>query len=147
MTGKAGLKAGLIGAAIMLILSLIDHLLPIEENTVLALAMCGVSTIFYTGIGVLAGLFLALPSPRTPGRGAGAGAVAGVISGVTVGAVGYVMVATGISSTLNSPQMQQMIEQGFDPTIISVLDAVCNPILGAGLAAIGGAVLAAIKPD
>jgi uncharacterized protein YybS (DUF2232 family) len=99
----------------------------------------------YTGVGVLAGIFL--HPPRTPGKGAGAGAIAGLISGIIVGVVGVTMVATGISSVLSSPQMQQAIKQGFDPMTLVVIGAVCNPLLGAGVAAVGGAILAAVKAD
>ena len=77
MAGKAGLKAGLIGTAVMLMTTLINQFLPISGG--LVYAICGVNMLIYAGIGVLAGFFLA--SPRTPGKGAGAGAIAGLISG------------------------------------------------------------------
>jgi hypothetical protein len=145
MTGKAGLKAGLIGLTIMLVMSLVNHLLPIAENTMLILAICGIDLAIYAGVGVLAGIFLA--PPRSPGKGAGAGAIAGLISGIIVGVVGFIMVVTGVSTILSSPQMQQAIEPGLDPMTIVVIGAVCNPLLGAGVAAIGGAILAAVRPD
>jgi len=145
MAGKAGLKAGLIGLAIMLVMSLVNHLLPIAGNTVLMLAICGTDLAIYAGIGALAGIFLA--PPRSPGKGAGVGAIAGLISGIVVGVVGFIMVVTGVSSVLSSPHMQQAIEPGLDPMTIIAIGAVCNPLLGAGAAAIGGAILAAAKPD
>ena len=145
MAGKAGLKAGAIGVAIMVTLTLINHLLPVAENIALSLAICGVSVVAYAGIGLLAGFFLA--RPRTPGQGAGAGVIAGLLSGVVVGVVGYAMIATGVSSIMDSPQMQQAMEQGFDPMTSIIFGAVCNPILGGSVAVIGGAVLAGIKPD
>jgi len=139
------LKAGLIGLAIMLVMSLLNHLLPIAENAVLMLGICGIDLAIYAGVGVLAGIFLA--PPRAPGKGSGAGAIAGLISGIIVGAVGSIMVATGVSSVLSSPHMQQAIEQGLDPMLTIAIGAVCNPLIGAGIAAIGGAILAAVKPD
>jgi hypothetical protein len=145
MAGKAGLKAGLIGLAIMLVMSLVNHLLPIAGNTVLTLAICGIDLAIYAGIGALAGIFL--PPPRSPGKGAGAGAIAGLISGMVVGVVGFIMVVTGVSTIPSSPQMQQAIEPGLDPMTTVVIGAVCNPLLGAGMAAIGGAILAAVRPD
>jgi hypothetical protein len=145
MAGKAGLKAGLIGLAIMLVMSLVNHLLPIAGNTVLMLAICGIDLAIYAGIGVLAGIFL--PPPRSPGKGAGAGAIAGLIGGIVVGVVGFIMVVTGVSTIPSSPQMQQAIEPGLDPMTTVAVGAVCNPLLGAGLAATGGAILAAVKPD
>jgi hypothetical protein len=145
MAGKAGLKAGAIGAAIMLVPGLINHLLPIAENAALMYTLCGISLAIYASTGVLAGLFLA--RPRTPGKGAGAGAIAGLISGIIYGGLGFVMIATGFSSLLASAQVQQTIEQGLSPMVFAVIGITCNPILGSALAAIGGAVFAAVKPD
>lgn len=146
MTGKAGLKAGLIGAAVMVGYSLINNvLLPVTDNIAISLVMCGISMALYAGIGVLAGFFVA--APRTPGQAAGAGAIAGLISGLIAGVLGYVLVATGVASVVDSPQWQQAIEQGIDPTISVVIGAACNPILGTGMAAIGGAIIGGVKPD
>jgi len=145
MTGKAGLKAGAIGAAVMLVPGLINHLLPIAENAALTYTLCGVSMAVYAATGVLAGFFLA--RPRTPGKGAGAGAIAGLISGIFYGGLGFIMIATGFSSILASAQVRQAIEQGISPMILAVVGITCNPILGSALAAIGGAIFAAVKPD
>ena len=131
----------------MVVMAVINNLLPIAGNIGLTLVICGVSSLIYVGIGALAGIFLA--SPRVPGKGAGAGAIAGLISGAATGVVGIIMVVTGVSSALNSPQMQQLAESGMtvDPTVLAIPGAVCNLAIGAGLAAIGGAILAAVKPD
>ena len=73
MTGKAGLKAGLIGTAVMVVWTVIGRFLP--ASGVLMWVSSGVSLLLYAGIGVLAGFFLS--PPRKPGKGAGAGALAG----------------------------------------------------------------------
>jgi len=86
VAGKAGLKAGLIGTAVMLVWTVIGRFLPMSGGLVWVSA--GVSLLMYAGIGVLAGFFLA--PPRTPGKGAGAGAIAGLVSGVIAGVVGIV---------------------------------------------------------
>lgn len=145
MVGKAGLKAGLIGIAVMLALTFVNHFLVPTDNIALSFVLCGVSVTIYAGIGVLAGLFL--HPTRTPGKGAGAGAIAGALSGLIIGVAGYILVVTGISPILDSPQMQQAIEQGVNPMMSIAIGAVCNPALGAGAAAVGGAILAAVRPD
>jgi hypothetical protein len=94
MAGKAGLKAGLIGTAVMLVWTVIGRFLPVSGAWVWVSS--GVSLLMYAGIGVLAGFFLALP--RTPGKGAGAGAIAGLISGVIAGVVGVVILNIQIAS-------------------------------------------------
>lgn len=154
MAGKAGLKAGLIGTAVMLVWTVIGRFLPMSGALVWVSA--GVSLLIYTGIGVLAGFFLA--PPRTPGKGAGAGAIAGLISGVIAGVVGVVILIIQMASGGNIPglspeqmqQMQQLTESGMDPTMFAVLtipSVVCIMAIGSGLAAIGGAILGAVKPD
>jgi hypothetical protein len=99
MAGKAGLKAGLIGLAILLAMTLINQLLPISGGLVYAL--CGVNMLIYAGIGVLAGFFLA--PPRAAGSGAGAGAIAGLISGLVNGVVGYVITAVRMARGMGLP--------------------------------------------
>ena len=156
MTGKAGLKAGLIGIVVMLLWTAIGQFVP------MAGAMRWVSTAvslgLYAGIGVLAGFFLV--PPRTPGRGAGAGAIAGVIGGLIAGVVGmailFVQMSRGGGSIpgLTPEQMQQMeqvAESGMDPITLIAISAVpsvaCIMAVGSGLAAIGGAIIATLKPD
>jgi hypothetical protein len=148
MAGKAGLKAGLIGLAVMLVITVINNLLPISGGLVYAL--CGVNMLIYVGIGVLAGFFLA--PPRTPGKGAGAGAIAGLISGGINGVISYIItlfrLARGLGMAGLDPQQQQLLgEMGIDMRIFGIPGLVCGMAIGSGLAAIGGAILAAIKPD
>ncbi|MDY7077528.1 MAG: hypothetical protein SXV54_11465 [Chloroflexota bacterium] len=147
MTGKAGLKAGLIGTAIMLVMTVINQFLPPGG---LVYVICGVNMLIYAGIGALAGFFLA--SPRVPGKGAGAGAIAGLISGGISGVVGFIVTSVRMARGLGYPgldpqQMQQLAESGIDPTVFAIPGLICGMAIGAGLAAIGGAVFAALKSD
>jgi hypothetical protein len=157
MVGKAGLKAGLIGAAVMVAITLINQFVLLDVftgNTALSLASCGVSIVLYAGIGVLAGLFLT--PTRTPGNGAKAGALAGLISAVISVGLGIAIMAIRMAGGGDIPgvspeQMEMMAEQGINAGLIFLLSgtfgAVCGAVMGAGAAAAGGAVLAAVKPD
>ena len=156
MAGKAGLKAGLLGVVIMLVWTVIGQLVPMTGA--MRWISTAVSLVLYAGVGVLAGLFLA--PPRTPGKGAGAGAIAGVISGLIAGAVGMVILFVQMSRGAGSipgltaeqvQQMEQVAESGMDPTTLIAIAAVpsvaCIMAVGSGLAAIGGAIIGAVKPD
>jgi hypothetical protein len=151
MTGKAGLKAGLIGTGVMLTWTVIGRLVPISG--VWVWVSSGVSLLLYTCAGVLAGVFLS--PPRAPGKGAGAGAIAGLISGLIAGGVGIAILIVQISSGGDVPAMspQQMAqirrvsESGVPLALLLAPSAVCIMAIGSGLAAIGGAILSAVKPD
>jgi hypothetical protein len=157
MIGKAGLKAGLIGLAVMVVITLINQFVLLNVfagNTILSLVSCGVSVVLYAGIGVLAGFFLA--PTRTPGNGAKAGAIAGLISAVVSVVLGIAIMAVrsaggGPLPGLTPEQMEMMAEQGINAGRLVLLSggvgAVCGAAMGAGAAAGGGAILAAIKPD
>ena len=157
MVGKAGLKAGLIGAAVMVAITLINQFVLssiFAGNMALSLASCGFSVVLYAGIGVLAGLFL--EPTRTPGNGAKAGALAGLISAVVSVGLGIAIMAIRMAGGGDIPgvtpeQMDMMAEQGINVGLIVLLSgtfgAVCGAAMGAGAAAAGGAVLAAAKPD
>ncbi len=135
MIGKAGIKAGLIGLVILLIVTALNNLLPISG--ILVYVLCGVSIMVYVGIGALAGLFL-IP-PRTPGKGAGAGAIAGLIGSGINGVVSFIIKIIRLSRGLDMA--------GVNPQVFLLLGIVCGLAVGAGAAAVGGAILAAIKPD
>jgi hypothetical protein len=157
MIGKAGLKAGLIGLAVMVVISLINQLLLAElfaAQPMLSLASCGVSVVLYVGIGVLAAFFL--PAPRSAGDGAKAGLIAGLISAVVSVLLGVVILVIRTRSGAPLPgvtpeQLEMMEQQGMNLGLITLISgsvgAVCGAGLGAGAAAAGGALLAAIKPD
>jgi hypothetical protein len=148
MAGKAGLKAGLIGLVVLLIVTTLNNLLPISGAWVYVL--CGTSTLIYVCIGLLAGLFL-IP-PRTPGKGAGAGAIAGLIGSGINGVISVIITSIRLSRGLgmagvDPQQMQQLLDAGYNPQAFLLPGIVCGLVVGAGAATVGGAVLAAVKPD
>jgi hypothetical protein len=148
MAGKAGLKAGLIGIVVMVVLTLINRLTGVSG--VLVYVMCGVSMLAYVAVGVLAGVLLA--PPRTAGTGAGAGAIAGLLSGLVSGVIGIAMMAISVSRGqgipgLDAQQMELLAETGLDPTLLSIPGAVCSLGIGSGAASVGGAIFGALRPD
>jgi hypothetical protein len=153
VVGKAGLKAGLIGMVVLVVMTLLNQFVLLSISQVFTWISCGVNLLIYVGIGALAGFFLA--TPRTPGGGAKAGAIAGLTSGLVSSVVGSVLLIAQVSSGKGIPgvdpqQMQQLTESGMDPAMLvvpGVIGAVCGLAIGVGIAAIGGAILAAIKPD
>lgn len=150
MAGKAGFKAGAIGLAIMLVITLVNQLEILPIKGAMVYVVCGINMLIYAGIGALAGFFLA--SPRTPGKGAGAGAIAGLVSGGISSLVGAIIMSVRWSQGLgiagvDPQQMQQLTEAGLDPRMFAIPGVICGLAMGAGLAAIGGAIIAAVKPD
>ncbi len=161
MTGKAGFKAGLIGAAIILVLVLLSQI------PAVGCICCGLSWLAYVGIGALAGFFLT--PPRTAGTGAGAGAIAGLISGAVSGIVWSIVMAIqmaltdpgDIASAIDPEVMRQLAELGVDidpetfalfsgaggVVIAGGLCCMTGLIVGAGLGAVGGAIFAAVKSE
>ncbi len=154
MAGKAGLKAGLIGMVILVVMALLNQFVLLKVSQVFSWISCGVNLLVYLGMGALAGFFLA--APRTPKQAAGAGAIAGLIGGGVSSAVGAVILFAQVAGGQGIPgadpqQMQQLVEAGIDPTMLVVISGsmgmVCGMAIGIGLAAIGGAIFASVKPD
>jgi hypothetical protein len=153
VVGKAGLKAGLIGMVILVVMTLLNQFVLLPISQVFTWISCGINLLIYVGIGVLAAFFLV--PPRAPGQGAGAGAIAGLISGVVSSAVGVAILFAQMASGQGIPgvdpqQMQQLTESGMDPAILVAsgsIGALCGLAIGIGLTAIGGAIFAAVKPD
>jgi hypothetical protein len=151
MVARAGLKAGLIGAAVLLAMTLVGRLVPMSRAVTWAIS--GITLVVYGGMGVMAGRFLA--PPRTPGRGAGAGAISGLIGGIIASSVGVVILAFQIRggaavaglSPEQLEQMKQMSESGVPILLFLIPSTLCVASIGAGVAAIGGAVYAAIRVD
>lgn len=158
MTGKAGLKAGLIGAAIIFVLTLLSQI------PAVGCVCCGLNWLSYAGIGALAAYFLA--PPRSAGTGAGAGAIAGLISGAIGGLIWTIIMAiqmaiAGTENLVDFRTMQQLADLGVDisPEMFAALSGVGGVAIaggmccltglavGAGLGAIGGAIFAAAKPN
>jgi len=163
MSTQAGLKAGGIGAAVMVVLALLG-LIPIPF---LGCLCCLLVFAAWIGAGVMAANFS--PAPRTSGGAAGTGALAGVVSGLGYGVVtaiaAVIRAATGsgaaaVSSMLTPDVIQQLQQAGIDPQTFSqvtsfmastggaaIAGSLCCVgalLLGAALGAVGGAIGAAI---
>ncbi len=152
------LKAGLIGAGIMIVLSLMN-MVPFLSCLTFPLQFLA-----YLGVG---GLAAALMLPRRDtGPAAGQGALAGLIASLASGLVSLILtpvaLATqgGTAAIINRlpPEMLQQFEQaGLDPsqflntgTITGIAGLCCLPvglIMGAALGALGGLIYAAVKPE
>jgi hypothetical protein len=142
MSMQAALKAGGIGAGVMVLLALLG-LIPIPFlGCLCCLLVLGV----WIGDGVLAVYFM--PTPRTSGGAAGTGAVAGLISGVGYGLVSgiasIIRAATGVASAYITPEMiQQLQDAGIDPQTFSLLTGTAGGVLAAGLCCVTALVLGA----
>ena len=153
MDMQAILKAGGVGAAILIVFDLLG-LIPCVGCITFVLSL-----VVYVGIGVLAAYWMI--QPRTAGSGATNGAIATAAAALIAGVVGLVIngiyfAATGSSeiaqafADLPPEQLQMMSEAGIDPTMFTGLGmagvfgigAVCCglwAIIAAGLGAAGGA--------
>jgi len=159
---KAGLKAGLIGGAVVAVLQLLG-LVPIP---CLGCFLCLVMFAVYVGAGALAAYWL--PVPRTTGDGAGAGAIAGVVTGIIGGILGMIVSAiqftiTGggaaILSQIPQESLDALRDAGVDPSWLTGatsigaavgVGAICcvvGMVIAAALGAVGGAVLAGVQSD
>ena len=152
------LRAGLIGAGILIVINLIGLIplvglcTPLLELAVLA------------GAGALAASFI--PPRREGGPAAGQGALAGLIAGLVAGLVATVLAPVGFATSggtaaiLNSlpPEtLQQLSQSGLNigsiingGTVAAFTALCCLPttlIGGAILGALGGLVYAAVKPE
>ena len=152
------LKAGLIGAAIMIVLSLLS-MVPFLSCLTLPLQFLA-----YLGVGGLAAAYM-LPRRET-GPAAGQGALAGLVAGLASGLISLILTPVslamtgGASEIINQlpPDMLRQFEQaGVDPsqlfntaTFTGVTALCCLPtglIVGAILGALGGLIYASIKPE
>jgi len=155
MDMQAVLKAGGIGAAVVIVLNLFG-LIPCVGCITFILVLLA-----YIGVGVLAALWMT--PPRTAGSGATNGAVAAVIAALIAGLINIVVMAiyaavTGASQLAQLPpeQLQLLTEAGIDPTMLvgpiaSVgVGSVCCTIflfISAALGAIGGAIWGNSHPN
>ncbi len=145
-----GLKAGGIGAAVAVVLTLLG-LIPVVGYCTVILTL-----VLWVGVGVLAGYFGSRTNPmQTVGQAAQAGAVAGVVTALAGGVVQTVLsaiqMATGGAvqalSQLPPEQLRALEEAGIDPTVLggvgvaAIVGCCClvGPLLAAGLGALGGA--------
>ncbi len=152
------IKAGLVGAAIVVVLSLL-RLIPI---LCVSLIPCGLSPLIYAGVGALAAYWV--PPPRNAGTAAGqgalAGALAGLIGGILNTIVGTVQArywdTSNILAAMPPESWEQMRQAGIDPSslvgpgLFLFTGSICclgDLVFAALLGAIGGAIFAAVKPD
>lgn len=156
MVGKAGLKAGPIGAALTAVLTLLSILLG-GPSPILGRVGGGLVLMAYAAAGVLAALWLS--PPRGAGMGARAGALAGLIGGVGSGivwAIAAILRVTqvswdGLVPIIGLREMPQLADLGIGVgTLAAMVGGLCgltSLLAGAGLGAIGGAILGAAKRD
>jgi hypothetical protein len=145
----------LIGAAILVVIKLIG-IIPYIGCVSLPLNL-----ITYVGVGVLAAMYL--PPLRTAWRGAGEGALAALIASLIGGITGMI-IALARSSVTGAQAMAQLPpgvldmvrESGISPGFLfgvggtSIFGSICclsGILVAVALAAIGGAIYAAAKPE
>jgi hypothetical protein len=159
---SASLKAGLIGAAVAVVLGLLG-LVPCLGCITSVLML-----VLYVGVGVLAATWMA--PPRDAGKGAGSGAVAGLITafggGITNVIVSAVRFTVGGGRAAVLRQFEQLPpglreswrDLGLDPSMLATPgwaiggSALCcglGLLLAAALGAAGGAIAVSLrgKPD
>jgi predicted outer membrane lipoprotein len=150
------LKAGLIGGAALVVLSLLG-LIPCVGCITWILGL-----LVYAGIGVLAAYWM--PPVRMAGPAAGQGAMAAalgaLIGGVVTTIIAIIQMAltdtAALLSQIPADTLQQLEQAGIDPGMFmgpgagAAYGSVCciaGLIVAALLGAVGGAIFAAIKPD
>ncbi len=157
MTGRAGLKAGLVGGGVAAILSFTTFIPCLQCLSVplmfLAYAMAGALAAYWT------------PKPRTAGDGAAAGAVAGAVAGA-IGGIAWMIVSAVAYSVLGGadymvrnlpPEMLQMFrDYGLDPlavfapSVVNAVNAGCCALMflvAVGIGALTGAIFGASKGE
>lgn len=156
MVGRAGAKAGLIGAAVGAVLTVLSIVLG-GQSPALGRVGGGLIVLAYVGTGLLAGSFLAVP--RSAGMGARAGALAGLIGGAGSGVVWVIAVLMRMTQVrwdgwvpiIGLREMSPPAGLGMPAEVMAMLlGGVCGLIslfVGAGLGAAGGAVLGIAKRD
>jgi hypothetical protein len=153
------IKAGLIGGAALAALNLLGLIPCVGCVTWL------VGLVLYVGIGVLAAYWI--PPKRDAGHGAGQGAMGAGLAAL-IGGVVYAIAATVQAAIAGSARvlsqippewLEQLRDAGLDESMLEMAVGVPGAALGgslccagavivaAVLGALGGALLAAIKPD
>jgi hypothetical protein len=155
---SSSLKAGLIGAGVAILFSLLS-LVPCLGCITSILAL-----VLYVGVGVLAAIWM--EPPRDAGKAAGLGAVAGLITAMGGGLITIVVNAlrfsVGSGQAMLERQLRQLppqlLEQwrdlGLDPRVLarpgwivgsSVVCCGLGMLLAAGLGAAGGAIYVSLS--
>jgi hypothetical protein len=150
------LKAGLIGAAALVLLNLIG-LIPFLGCVTLPLTI-----VVYAVVGGMAASYM--PPVRTAGQGAGQGALAALVAALIGGFVGLIIAVIQASlgdtaqilSQLPPEALQAVKDAGIPPDLLaglggaSICGSVCcgiGMLIAAILGAVGGGIFAAAKPD
>jgi hypothetical protein len=151
MTFQNGLKAGGIGAAVAVVLTLLGQI------SFLGCCTFILTFVLWIGVGVLAGYWGSKTNPmQTAGEAAQSGAVAGVITALAGGLVATIVSAIQLASggtaqvlsQIPPEQLRQLREVGVDPAILggaggvaAIVGCCCivGPLLAAALGAGGGA--------
>ena len=151
MTFQNGLKAGGIGAAVAVVLTLLGQI------SFLGCCTFILTFVLWIGVGVLAGYLGSKTNPmQTAGEAAQSGAVAGVITALAGGLIATIISAIQLAlggtaqvlSQIPPEQLRQLREVGVDPAILggvggvaAIVGCCCivGPLLAAALGAGGGA--------
>ena len=141
------LKAGLVGAAILVVLNLLGMIPCVGFVT------CILGVVAYAGIGALAAYWM--PPIRQPSSAAGQGALAAVIAAFVGGLVNTIVLliqasAVGSAQLLSQfpPEtMRQLQAAGVDPGMLDTFTGPVGAITGGSLCCAGGMVLAALLGD
>jgi len=153
---SAWVKAGLIGAAVAVVLGLIGLLPGIVSCCTVVLVW-----VVFLGVGALSAYW---QPGRATGTAAGQGALAGLLTGAVSGVLSMIIAlvrsaglqASEVLSTLPPDTLQQLRDAGIDPQIFvgpfagvlgGGLCCSASLILGAALGALGAAIYVAIRPD
>ena len=149
---SAGPKAGLVGAAVAVLLSL---LLPTTRVVWIAVAP---SVVLYLAVGILAAYWA--KSPRNVGQGAGAGAVAGLVTGLACGLIPIIFTVVGfIAGATRAPlvryyqhvlrDMRAAWQVGAVPGMVRIgavaLRFGSAMVIAVALGAAGGAILSSLQ--
>jgi hypothetical protein len=138
------LKAGLVGAAVLVVLSIVG-LIPC-----VGVCTCLLGVLAYAGIGALAAYWM--PPVREAGSAAGQGALAALVASLVGGIVNTIvmLIQTAVMGseeilTQIPPEMLQQFEQaGMDPQIFETFAGPTGALLGGSMCCAGGLVLAAV---
>jgi hypothetical protein len=156
------LKAGLIGAVIVIVLKVLEEV-PCVVCCALPLEWVALGC-----VGALAAYWMV--PPRAMGAGAGQGALAGLIAAAIGGIVGIGVSVVGATvfaplqiamyQQLPPEMLQAMVEAGFDPGMLTGVGAgavqtitsgaMCCGVglaIGAGLGALGGLIFSAVRSE
>jgi hypothetical protein len=156
MVGRAGAKAGLIGAGVAAALTVLTLLLG-GPSPILGRVGGGLVLLTYVGVGVLAAFFLT--APRSARMEARAGLLGGLIGGAGSGIVWVIAALVRMTQVswdgwvpiIGLREMPSPANVGLTPgalgALIGGLCFLTSLVAGAGLGAIGGAVFGAARRD